>query len=154
ESSNQEKQQEYDLWNEDQRTDDDDEVPSEEATPKFLAEMLRNGKKCERNPNAPPRYLYNKDLFNLKNGNSETRKYVLSLHKVHAFLFPENDLEELNTRWLKKKADLDEVYSDQRIVDIIKIQYDQGHGQEFMKEIVGKRVDGEFSSFSESDYKY
>ncbi|GKG10135.1 hypothetical protein Tco_0338881, partial [Tanacetum coccineum] len=42
---------------------------------------------------------------------------------------------------LKKRADLDEVYSDQRIVEIIKIQYDQGHGQEFMKEIVGKRVD-------------
>nr|GEX31416.1 hypothetical protein [Tanacetum cinerariifolium] len=110
----------------------------------YLDQMKRWGK---RNPNAPPRYMYNKDLFHLKNRNSETRKYVLSLHKVHEFLFPENDLKELNTRWsyiigrLKKRADLDDVYLDQRIVDIIRFQYDQGHGQEFLKEIFGKRAD-------------
>ncbi|GJX22312.1 hypothetical protein Tco_0226757 [Tanacetum coccineum] len=33
----------------------------------------------ERDPNAPPIVLVNKDLFYLNNGNSETRKYVLSL---------------------------------------------------------------------------
>ncbi|GJX62686.1 hypothetical protein Tco_0295586 [Tanacetum coccineum] len=122
----------------------------------------------------------------MKNGNSETRKCVLSLHKIHAFAFLENDLEELNTRYvrkpikrcniyaryvvehwknlwakqcyirgqLKKRADPDEVYSYQRIVDVIRVQYDQGHGQEFMKEFVVKRADGEYESFSESDYKY
>ncbi|GJW05378.1 hypothetical protein Tco_1564234 [Tanacetum coccineum] len=127
---------------------DDDSRPKGESSAKGKEHLRKIPEKLalvflrsERDPKAPPRYMYNKDLFNLKNGNSETRKYVLSLHKVHAFLFPENDLEELNTRWLKKRADLDEVYSDQRIVEIIKIQYDQGHGQEFMKEIVGKRVD-------------
>ncbi|GJW10851.1 hypothetical protein Tco_1576678 [Tanacetum coccineum] len=141
---------------------------------------------CKRDPNAPPRYLYNKDLFYLKNENSETRKYVLSWHKIHAFSFPKNNLEELNTRWvrkvikrfnmhalydvehwknlwarqsyikgqLKKRAYPNKVYSDQRIVDVIKIQYDPGHEQEFMKEIVVKRADGEYSSFSELDYKY
>ncbi|GJT31253.1 hypothetical protein Tco_0911528 [Tanacetum coccineum] len=141
---------------------------------------------CEKDPNAPPRFLVNKDLFYLKNVNSKTRKYVLSLHKIHAFPFLKNDLEELNTIWvrnlvkrfnmyaqyvvehrknlwakqsyirgqLKKRADPDEVYSYQRIVDVIRVQYDQGHGQEFMKEIVVKRVDGEYSSFSKSDYKY
>ncbi|GKD43991.1 hypothetical protein Tco_1268636 [Tanacetum coccineum] len=109
---------------------------------------------CEKDPNAPPRFLVKKDLFYLKNVNSKTRKYVLSLYKIHAFPFLENDLEELNTIWLKKRADPDEVYSYQRIVDVIRVQYDQGHGQEFMKEIVVKRVDGEYSSFSKSDYKY
>ncbi|GJR92898.1 retrotransposon protein, putative, unclassified [Tanacetum coccineum] len=38
----------------------------------------------QRNPNKPPRYLYNKDLFFLKNGNTKEKKYVLSLHKIHA----------------------------------------------------------------------
>ncbi|GKE30443.1 hypothetical protein Tco_1445827, partial [Tanacetum coccineum] len=55
---------------------------------------------------------------------------------------------------LKKRDNPDEVYSDQRNVDAIRVQYDQGHGQEFMKEIVIKRADGEYSHFSESDYKY
>ncbi|GKB46967.1 hypothetical protein Tco_0897720 [Tanacetum coccineum] len=54
---------------------------------------------------------------------------------------------------LKKRDNPDEVYSDQRIVDIIRIMFDQGHGQEFIKEIVVKRVDDEYSYFSESDYK-
>ncbi|GKB82002.1 hypothetical protein Tco_0948897 [Tanacetum coccineum] len=56
---------------------------------------------CDRNPNAPTRYLYNKDIFYLKYGNSETRKYVLSLHKIHAISFPENDLEELKPIWAR-----------------------------------------------------
>ncbi|GKA45437.1 hypothetical protein Tco_0738233 [Tanacetum coccineum] len=47
-----------------------------------------------RNPNEPPRYLYNKYLFFLKNGNTEERKYTLSLHKIHGERFPEEDLEE------------------------------------------------------------
>ncbi|GJT94408.1 hypothetical protein Tco_1089926 [Tanacetum coccineum] len=47
-----------------------------------------------RNPNEPPRYLYNKDLFTLNNGNTEEKTYALSLYKIHATLFPEEDLEE------------------------------------------------------------
>ncbi|GJV15643.1 hypothetical protein Tco_1360966 [Tanacetum coccineum] len=48
----------------------------------------------QRNPNEPSRYLYNKDLFFLKNGNTEEKKYMLSLHKIHATSFPKEDLEE------------------------------------------------------------
>ncbi|GKG42904.1 hypothetical protein Tco_0479588, partial [Tanacetum coccineum] len=40
------------------------------------------------------RYLYNKDLFFLKNGNTKEKRYVLSLHKIHAISFPKEDLEE------------------------------------------------------------
>nr|GEU95926.1 RNA-directed DNA polymerase, eukaryota, reverse transcriptase zinc-binding domain protein [Tanacetum cinerariifolium] len=48
----------------------------------------------------------------------------------------------------------DDVYSDQKIVEVIKIQYDQSHGQEFIKEIIVRRADGKMSYFSKSDYKY
>ncbi|GJU01074.1 hypothetical protein Tco_1111412 [Tanacetum coccineum] len=47
-----------------------------------------------RNLNEPLRYLYNKDLFFLMNGNTEEKKYILSLYKIHAELFLEADLEE------------------------------------------------------------
>ncbi|GJU30084.1 sodium/hydrogen exchanger 6, partial [Tanacetum coccineum] len=57
----------------------------------------------QRNPNEPPRYLYNNDLFFLKNGNTEEKKYVLSLHKIHAELFPEADLEEMINCWVQKE---------------------------------------------------
>nr|GEW17195.1 hypothetical protein [Tanacetum cinerariifolium]GEW25961.1 hypothetical protein [Tanacetum cinerariifolium] len=57
---------------------------------------------CARDPNAPTRYLYNKDLCFLRNGNNEARKYVLSLHKILATSFVEDDLEELLKRWVRK----------------------------------------------------
>ncbi|GJT02020.1 hypothetical protein Tco_0823189 [Tanacetum coccineum] len=56
----------------------------------------------QRNPNEPPRPLYNKDLFFLKYGNTEEKKYILSLHKIHVEEFPELDLEEKLNRWVRK----------------------------------------------------
>ncbi|GJT47137.1 hypothetical protein Tco_0955852 [Tanacetum coccineum] len=39
-------------------------------------------------------------IENQINGNTKEKKYVLSLHKIHATLFPEEDLEEKMIRWL------------------------------------------------------
>ncbi|GKC33017.1 hypothetical protein Tco_1040311 [Tanacetum coccineum] len=57
----------------------------------------------QRNLNEPLRYLYNKDLFFLKNGNTEEKKYIISLQKIHAEPFPEADLEEKMNRWVRKE---------------------------------------------------
>ncbi|GJR68132.1 hypothetical protein Tco_0014197 [Tanacetum coccineum] len=57
----------------------------------------------QKNPNEPPRYLYNKDLFFLKYGNTEERSYILSLYKIHVVPFPEDDLEEKLKRWVRKE---------------------------------------------------
>nr|GFC17886.1 hypothetical protein [Tanacetum cinerariifolium] len=54
---------------------------------------------------------------------------------------------------LKKRDNPKEVYSTKRIVDVIRVQFDQGYEQEYMKEIMVKRVDGEYKSFTESDSK-
>ncbi|GKE19219.1 hypothetical protein Tco_1426796, partial [Tanacetum coccineum] len=54
-----------------------------------------------RNLNEPPRYLYNKDLFFWKNGNTQEKWYVLSLHKNHAISIPKEDLEKKMIRWVK-----------------------------------------------------
>nr|GEV35494.1 transposase, Ptta/En/Spm, transposase, Tnp1/En/Spm-like protein [Tanacetum cinerariifolium]GEV45822.1 transposase, Ptta/En/Spm, transposase, Tnp1/En/Spm-like protein [Tanacetum cinerariifolium] len=72
----------------------------------------------KRDPNAPSIVLVNKNLFYLKNGNSETWKYVLSRHKIHAFAFPKNDLEELNTRWLRKQIKRFKMYAWNDIEDM------------------------------------
>ncbi|GKC54029.1 hypothetical protein Tco_1076774 [Tanacetum coccineum] len=58
----------------------------------------------QRNPNEPPRFLWNKDLFYLKNRKTEAKKYVLSLHKIHGTPFLEVDLKELLTRWVGIEA--------------------------------------------------
>ncbi|GKE98738.1 hypothetical protein Tco_0022089, partial [Tanacetum coccineum] len=46
------------------------------------------------------------------------------------------------------------IYSDEKIVDVVRVQFDQGYGPEYMTKIVGKRANGEYSWFIESDYKY
>nr|GEW10823.1 ribonuclease H [Tanacetum cinerariifolium] len=53
----------------------------------------------QRNPNEPPGYLYNKDIFFLKYGNTKEKRYVLSLHKIHAVSFSEEDPKENLIRW-------------------------------------------------------
>nr|GEX85311.1 hypothetical protein [Tanacetum cinerariifolium] len=57
----------------------------------------------QRNPNKPQRPLYNKDLFFLKYGNTEEKKYILSLYKIHAEEFPKPDLKENLNRWVRKE---------------------------------------------------
>ncbi|GJU20129.1 putative reverse transcriptase domain-containing protein [Tanacetum coccineum] len=48
-------------------------------------------------------------------------------------------LQFRDVKWqLKKRADTDEVYPEQKIIDVIRILSDQGHGQEFMMEIIIK----------------
>ncbi|GJS85778.1 hypothetical protein Tco_0752319 [Tanacetum coccineum] len=104
---------------------DEDEVIPEDETPELVTELQNVDKRVvwesrqedikhpvprplvffgpQRNPNEPTRYLYNKDLFFLKHGNTKEKKYVLSLHKIHAERFPEADLEEKMNRWVRKE---------------------------------------------------
>nr|GEV78448.1 hypothetical protein [Tanacetum cinerariifolium] len=67
------------------------------------------------------RYLYNKDVFFLKYGNSKERKYVHSLLKIHVVPFPEEDLEEM----INYKPTTGLIYlnikEEKRVMDLIEI---------------------------------
>nr|GEV38362.1 hypothetical protein [Tanacetum cinerariifolium] len=135
EKRQQQQQQEWDAWVE-EIVIDEDEVVSEDETPKLITELLDVDKRVptiydyERmkatlsdaqedirrlvprplvffepqwNPNEPLRYLYNKDMFFLKYGNTKEKKYILSLHKIHAERFPEAGLEEKMNSWVRKE---------------------------------------------------
>ncbi|GJX34620.1 hypothetical protein Tco_0246177 [Tanacetum coccineum] len=101
------------------------ESRQEDVTPQVHEKRAQVFQGCERDPNDPTRYLYNKDLFFLKNGNTKARMYVLSLHKIHATSFLEDDLEEVLKRW----------------VDLI-------------DEVCVKKSDDKVYIFSKSDFKY
>ncbi|GJW83356.1 hypothetical protein Tco_0156501 [Tanacetum coccineum] len=116
----------------------------------------------QRNPNEPPRYLYNKDLFFLKNGNTEEKKHILSLHKIHVESFPEADLEEKMNRWVQKefKSFNEEArlsiqhWKDSWITKVVRITTYQQYGLDFMEQIIMMRENDKPDSFSESDFKY
>ncbi|GJR78443.1 hypothetical protein Tco_0149228 [Tanacetum coccineum] len=159
----QEQLDEFDAWMDDFGTDDD-EVPTEEVSQELLEEiswevdeaqlqkvvneMLRqrcnSGEEhlCQREPKAPPMTLLNQDLFYLRHANSGSKKYTLSLHKYPTVSFPENDFEELTTRWEKQKDKPEEVYSDLNLVEVIRTSYELGHEHKFITEIVVRRANG------------
>ncbi|GKA74938.1 hypothetical protein Tco_0781316 [Tanacetum coccineum] len=53
-------------------------------------------------PKAPALSLVNQDLLYLKKGNSGPEKFVLSLHKFPAVIFPDDDIEERTSKWVDK----------------------------------------------------
>nr|GEV43890.1 hypothetical protein [Tanacetum cinerariifolium] len=53
---------------------------------------------CQRHPKAPALSLVNQDLLYLKKGNLGSEKFVLSLHKFPAVIFPDDDIEERTSR--------------------------------------------------------
>ncbi|GJU34526.1 hypothetical protein Tco_1182880 [Tanacetum coccineum] len=57
-------------------------------------------------------------------------------------------------RQLKTRDDPEVVYFESKIVDVVRVQFDQGYVPEYMSEIVVKRANGDYTEFSESDYKY
>ncbi|GJU59264.1 hypothetical protein Tco_1237030 [Tanacetum coccineum] len=69
------------------------ESTQEDVTPQVPEKQAQVFQGRERDPKAPMRYLFNKDLFFLKYRNTKVRKYVLSLHKIHATTFLEDDFE-------------------------------------------------------------
>ncbi|GJZ71123.1 hypothetical protein Tco_0634974 [Tanacetum coccineum] len=110
-----------------------------------------------RNPNEPPRYLYNKDLFFLKYVNSKERKYVLSLHKIHVVPFPEEDLEERMNRWINHRRVRDnpeEYFFDHKIVEVVRVTTEQQHGLDYMEQILVPKENDKPDSLSEADFKY
>ncbi|GKB26213.1 hypothetical protein Tco_0865614, partial [Tanacetum coccineum] len=107
----------------------------------------------QRNLNEPPRYLYDKNLFFLKNRNTEEKKYILSLHKIHTESFPKADLEEKMNRWVRKefKNFNEDVLL---ITEVVRITTDQLYGLDFMEQIIMMRENDKPNSFSEADFKY
>ncbi|GJV26884.1 hypothetical protein Tco_1383332 [Tanacetum coccineum] len=109
---------EFDAWMDDFGTNDD-EVPSKEVSPELLKEISREVDEAQlhkavndmlrfsiisyqRDPKNPLMTLLNQDLFYLKYGNAGLKKCVPSLHRYLTVPFPENDLEELTSRWVSK----------------------------------------------------
>nr|GEU44010.1 phospholipase-like protein [Tanacetum cinerariifolium] len=117
-----------------------------------------------RDQNEPPRFFMEQGFIFLKNGNTKSKSYDLSLHKIHATPFSEDDLEELLTRWVGKvlkrknhqkiRLDPEEVYTNLKIIKVIRVKNEETHGQDFMDEIVVKQADGRAYIFSESDYNH
>ncbi|GJV85022.1 hypothetical protein Tco_1524920 [Tanacetum coccineum] len=115
------------------------------ATPLILS--------CQRNHDALTLSLINQDLLYLKEGNSGPEMIVLSLHKFLAVIFNDDDIEEQTSRWKEPGSPKEEIYSNSKIVQVIKTYWELGHENKFITEIVERRANDCIVSITEPDYK-
>ncbi|GJX99968.1 hypothetical protein Tco_0356987 [Tanacetum coccineum] len=81
-------------------------------------------------------------------------KIVLSLHKFHANIFNDVDIEERTSRWAERAWKTKEVvYSNSKIIQVIKTYWELGHEHKFITEIVARRANECIVSITEPDYK-
>ncbi|GKC00321.1 hypothetical protein Tco_0986457 [Tanacetum coccineum] len=74
----------------------------------------------------------NEDYSLLKYRNTKEKKYILSLHKIHAEEFLEPDFEEKLNRWVRKEFKT--LNEDAWITEVVRIITDQPHGLDFMEQ--------------------
>ncbi|GKC92637.1 hypothetical protein Tco_1158079, partial [Tanacetum coccineum] len=116
----------------------------------------------QRDPEALALSLINQDLLHLKKGNLGPEKIVLSLHKFPAIIFNDVDIEERTSRWakifyIKRKKEprkpKEVVYSNSKIIQVIKTYWELDHEHKFITKIVARRGNECIVSIIESDYK-
>nr|GEV20363.1 reverse transcriptase domain, reverse transcriptase zinc-binding domain protein [Tanacetum cinerariifolium] len=91
-------------------------------------------------------------MHGLRIQNSEERKYVLSLHKIHDVPFPEEDLEEKTNRWVR--LEFKTLNKEARIAKAVRVSTEQQHGLEFIEQIIVMRENEKLDSFFEADFKF
>ncbi|GJS05246.1 hypothetical protein Tco_0321754 [Tanacetum coccineum] len=115
---------------------------------------------CQIDPKAPALSVFNQDFLYLKKDNSGPEKIMLSLHKFPAVIFPDDDIKERTFRWIfyikrqkEPRKPKEEVYSNSKIVQVIKTIGELGHEHKFVTEIITRRANGSIMSITEPDYK-
>ncbi|GJR73249.1 hypothetical protein Tco_0085614 [Tanacetum coccineum] len=114
--------------------------------PQMLTSVVQS---CQRDPKVPALSLVNQDLLYLKKGNSRPEMIVLSLHK-----FPANPHAKIF--YIKRQKEQEkpkEVYSNLKIVQVIKTYGEIVHEHKFVMEIIARRANGSIVSITEPDYK-
>nr|GFB29031.1 hypothetical protein [Tanacetum cinerariifolium] len=97
-----------------------------------------------------PLSLINQDLLYLKKGNSGPEKIVLSLHKFlansHAKIFYIRKQKE-------PRKPKEVIYSNSKIVQVIKTYWELGHEHKFITEIIARRANDCIVLITEPDFK-
>ncbi|GJZ90023.1 hypothetical protein Tco_0661950 [Tanacetum coccineum] len=87
-------------------------------------------------------------------GNTGSEKVALSLHKFPVVRFPNSHAKIFYIRKQQEpRKPKEEVYSNSKIVQIIKTYWELGHEHKFITEIVVRKANGCIMSFTDSNYK-
>ncbi|GJU44216.1 hypothetical protein Tco_1201482 [Tanacetum coccineum] len=134
---------------------DEDEVILKVETPELITEFQNVDKRI------PTIFDRARMEATLNDINTEEKKYILSLQKIHAKPFPEADMEEKMNRWRvykqnqrKVRDNREDYFSNHGIIEVVRITTDQLYGLDSMVQIIVIRDNDKPDSFSEADFKY
>ncbi|GJV55878.1 hypothetical protein Tco_1456883 [Tanacetum coccineum] len=116
---------------------------------------------CQKDPEAPALSLINQDLLYLKKGNSGPEKIVNKCVKkfnpyarygVEHWKNPHAKIFYIRKQKEPGKSK-EEIYSNSKIIQVIKTYWELGHEHKFITEIVARRANDCIVSITELDYK-
>ncbi|GJV55344.1 hypothetical protein Tco_1456349 [Tanacetum coccineum] len=107
----------------------------------MMSNQFRNAKEYAYHLEQSMNYM-NNQIY----GNTEEKSYILSLHKIHAVPFPEEDLEEKMNHWVRKEF---KAFNEEA-----RITTEQQHRLDYMEQIIVMRENEKPDSFSKDDFKY
>nr|GEV08164.1 hypothetical protein [Tanacetum cinerariifolium] len=209
-SSNQEQLDDFDFWTDTYATDDD-ELPAEKVSQELVEEMSKTvdeaklrkvvnellrkrctlGDKHQYHIDQMQKFLKNdivsesrKEILSLPFLQKPISVIVFSLHEFPVIIFPNDEIEETNSRrvnkcmkkfnpyarysfehWKNPHAKIfyikrqepgkpiEEVYSNSKIVQVIKTTGELGHEHKFVTEINARRENGSIVLITKPDYK-
>ncbi|GJW82058.1 retrovirus-related pol polyprotein from transposon TNT 1-94 [Tanacetum coccineum] len=113
---------------------------------------------CQKDPEAPALSLINQDLLYLKKGNSlDAEKIVWSTLQGSSNYLNDDENEERTSRWVHKSKEpgkpKEEIYSNLKIIQVIKMYWELGHEHKFITKINARRANDCIVSIIEPDYK-
>ncbi|GKB46613.1 hypothetical protein Tco_0897366 [Tanacetum coccineum] len=114
---------------------------------------------CQRDPEAPPLSLINQDLLYLKKGSSGLKK-IVCVKKFNPYA--RYDVEHwknphVKIFYIRKQKEpgkpKEVIYSNSKIIQVIKTYWELGHEHKFITKIVARRANECIVSITEPDYK-
>ncbi|GKE97029.1 hypothetical protein Tco_1581884, partial [Tanacetum coccineum] len=159
----QEQDDEFDFWTHSYASDDD-EIPTKQVTQDIMEEisLTINEAKLKKmademniNPEAPALSLINQDLLYLKKGNSGPEKIKFNPYArygVEKWKNPHAKIFYIRTQ-KEPGRPKEEIYSNSKIVQVIKTFWELGHEHKFITKIVARRANDCRVSITEPDYK-
>ncbi|GJV51852.1 hypothetical protein Tco_1447593 [Tanacetum coccineum] len=113
---------------------------------------------CQRDLEAPALSLINQDLLYLKKGNSGPEKICVKKFNPYARYGVEHwKNPHAKIFYIRKQKEpgkpKEEIYSNSKIVQVIKTYWELGHEHKFITEIVARRANDCIVSITEPDYK-
>nr|GEZ83924.1 hypothetical protein [Tanacetum cinerariifolium] len=153
-SGNQEQYEDFDFWT-DYYATDDDELPTEKVSQELVDEVLQTVDEASLHKVVVKFIFLDDDIE--ERTSKWVDKYVKKFNPYVRYNVEHWKNPLINIFYINKQRALgkpkEEIYSNSKIVQIIKTYWELGHEHKFITKIVVRRANGSKVSITESDYK-